>query len=84
MLRLVLARVLQVPVVILAMSLLVFVFLNASGDPAQMLMPIEASPDDLERMRRSLGLDQPLYVQYWNFLINALQGVCFLELVYQV
>jgi len=74
MLRLVLARVLQVPVVILAMSLLVFVFLNASGDPAQMLMPIEASPDDLERMRRSLGLDQPLYVQYWNFLVNALQG----------
>lgn len=74
MLRLILARLLQVPVVILAMSLLVFVFLNASGDPAQMLMPIEASPEDLERMRRSLGLDQPLYVQYWNFLINALQG----------
>lgn len=74
MLRLFLERLIQAPLVILAMSLLVFVFLNASGDPAQLLMPIEATPEDVERMRRSLGLDQPLYVQYWNFLVNALKG----------
>jgi peptide/nickel transport system permease protein len=56
------------------MSLLVFVFLNASGDPVQMLMPIEATPEDVEIMRRALGLDQPLYIQYLKFLGNALQG----------
>ena len=48
--------------------------LNASGDPAQLLMPTEATEQDIEEMRRALGLDRPLYVQYWNFLSNALQG----------
>lgn len=74
MLRLILTRLVQVPVVVLAMSLLVFIFLNASGDPAQLLMPIEASAEDVDRMRRALGLDQPLHVQYWTFLTNAIHG----------
>ncbi len=74
MLRLLLIRLVQIPAIILAMSLLVFIFLNASGDPAQLLMPTEASPADIERLRHALGLDRPLYIQYWNFLVNALQG----------
>lgn len=74
MLRILVVRLAQIPLVIIAMSLLVFVFLNASGDPVQMLMPIEATPEDVEIMRRALGLDQPLYIQYLKFLGNALQG----------
>lgn len=74
MLRLLLARLVQVPLVILAMSLLVFVFLNASGDPVQLLLPMEASPEDIENMRRSLGLDRPMLVRYGLFLWDALQG----------
>ncbi len=74
MLRLLLVRLVQVPAIIIAMSLLVFIFLNASGDPAQLLMPTEATEQDIEEMRRALGLDRPLYVQYWTFLSNALQG----------
>lgn len=74
MLRILVIRLAQIPLVIMAMSLLVFVFLNASGDPVQMLMPIDATPEDVEIMRRALGLDQPLYIQYLKFLGNALQG----------
>ena len=74
MLRLLFVRLVQIPVIIIAMSLLVFIFLNASGDPAQLLMPTEATEQDIEEMRRALGLDRPLYVQYWNFISNALQG----------
>ena len=74
MLRLLLVRLVQIPAIIIAMSLLVFIFLNASGDPAQLLMPTEATERDIEEMRRALGLDRPLYVQYWTFLSNALQG----------
>ena len=74
MLRLLLMRLVQIPAIIIAMSLLVFIFLNASGDPAQLLMPTEATEQDIEEMRRALGLDRPLHVQYWNFLSNALQG----------
>ena len=74
MLRLLFMRLVQIPAIIISMSLLVFIFLNASGDPAQLLMPTEATEQDIEDMRRALGLDRPLYVQYWNFLSNALQG----------
>ena len=74
MLRLLLIRLVQIPAIIIAMSLLVFIFLNASGDPAQLLMPTEATEEDIEQLRRALGLDRPLYIQYWNFLSNALQG----------
>ena len=74
MLRLLLIRLVQIPAIIIAMSLLVFIFLNASGDPAQLLMPTEATEEDIEELRRALGLDRPLYIQYWTFLSNALQG----------
>ena len=74
MLRILLVRLVQIPAIIIAMSLMVFIFLNASGDPAQLLMPTGATEQDIEEMRRALGLDRPLYVQYWTFLSNALQG----------
>ena len=74
MLRLILMRLIQVPLVILAMSLLVFVFLNASGDPVLLLLPFDASPEDVEEMRKALGLDKPLMVRYGIFLWDAIHG----------
>jgi ABC-type dipeptide/oligopeptide/nickel transport system permease component len=67
-------RLIQVPLVILAMSLLVFVFLNASGDPVLLLLPFDASPEDVEEMRKALGLDKPLMVRYGIFLWDAIHG----------
>jgi ABC-type dipeptide/oligopeptide/nickel transport system permease component len=67
-------RLIQVPLVILAVSLLVFVFLNASGDPVLLLLPFDASPEDVEEMRKALGLDKPLMVRYGIFLWDAIQG----------
>ena len=74
MLRLILMRLIQVPLVILAVSLLVFVFLNASGDPVLLLLPFDASPEDVEEMRKALGLDKPLMVRYGIFLWDAIHG----------
>jgi len=74
LLRFLLFRIAQIPLVIIVVSLIVFLFLNASGDPVRMLMPIEATEADIERMRVALGLDRPLMVQYVDFLWNALQG----------
>jgi ABC-type dipeptide/oligopeptide/nickel transport system permease component len=74
MLRLILMRLIQVPLVIMAVSLLVFVFLNASGDPVLLLLPFDASPEDVEEMRKALGLDKPLMVRYGIFLWDAIQG----------
>jgi peptide/nickel transport system permease protein len=74
MLRFVLARLAQVPLVIVGMSLIVFIFLNAGGDPARLILPPEASETDVAQLRHSLGLDRSLFEQYFSFLANALRG----------
>jgi ABC-type dipeptide/oligopeptide/nickel transport system permease component len=63
-----------VPVVVL-ISLLVFLLIHAApGDPADLLLSEEASPQDIADARRRWGLDQPIYVQYLRFLANILSG----------
>ena len=44
------------------------------GDPADLLLSEEASPEDIADARRRWGLDQPIYVQYVRFLANILSG----------
>ena len=67
-------RVYQALLVFLVVSGIVFSILHISGDPVALLMPPEATPDQVEEMRRTLGLDKPLLVQYGLFLKNAAQG----------
>jgi ABC-type dipeptide/oligopeptide/nickel transport system permease component len=55
-------------------STIVFVVLRLSGDPAVLLLPQEASVEDIMRLRHDLGLDDPLLWQYLRFLGNALVG----------
>src|SRR5512145_820193 len=47
---------------------IVFLLLHASGDPATLLVGQDATQQDLERIRRAYGLDQPLSVQYARFV----------------
>ena len=44
------------------------------GDPVLLLLPQNAGKAEFERYRKLLGLDQPLYVQYWRFATSALRG----------
>lgn len=60
--------------VLLAVSILVFLLVYLSGDPVRLLAPLDARPEDVERIRVLYGLDKPLPVQYWNFLVKAVQG----------
>lgn len=60
--------------VLLAVSILVFLLVYLSGDPVRLLAPLDAKPEDVERIRVLYGLDKPLPVQYWNFLVKAVQG----------
>lgn len=56
---------------ILGMTFIVFASLYiAPGDPAAMVAGASATPDDIERVRVSLGLDQPFFVQYAIYLKN--------------
>ena len=53
---------------------LVFVALRMSGDPAATMLPGEASVEELTALRKTLGLDRPLGIQYVRFLADALRG----------
>ena len=76
MLRYVQRRVLSTLLVLLGVSILTFLILHlVPGDPVQIALgQTGASAADLARLRHQLGLDQPIYVQYWRFLEHALQG----------
>ena len=56
-------------------SIISFVLMQmAPGDPLQAYITPQMDPDDIERMRQSMGLDKPIIVQYFIWLINAIQG----------
>jgi peptide/nickel transport system permease protein len=55
-------------------STIVFVVLRLSGDPAVLLLPQEASVEDIMRLRQDLGLNDPLWQQYLRFLAQAVLG----------
>ncbi len=67
-------RLIQSIVVILAVSTLAFVILRGVGDPARLLLSPEGTREDLSTLRRVLGLDVPLYVQYVRFLGGIVRG----------
>ena len=67
-------RALQSIAVMLVMATLVFIGVYMIGDPAQLLVSADADQADIDRMRRILGLDQPLWRQFLTFLANLSQG----------
>ncbi|WP_029031025.1 ABC transporter permease [Salinarimonas rosea] len=67
-------RALQAGLVLLAVSLVVFTGLYAVGDPADILLPDDATAAEREAAIVALGLDRPIWTQYGIFLANALQG----------
>ncbi|MFE6286738.1 ABC transporter permease [Streptomyces sp. NPDC057877] len=69
MLRLVIRRLLQLIPTLLGLSVLLFLWLNRlPGGPASAILGERATEAEVARINRALGLDQPLYVQYWRFL----------------
>jgi peptide/nickel transport system permease protein len=70
----ILRRLMQSTGVLFVMSLLVFFGVYAIGNPVDILVNPNADQQDIARAIAELGLDQPLYLQYWHFLTSALSG----------
>jgi peptide/nickel transport system permease protein len=66
------------------MSLLVFAGVYAIGDPLAIMIPPDATQADAARLAASLGLDQPLWRQYWVFLTQAASGNLGVSFAFQV
>ena len=70
-----LRRLLLAVPVLFGVSVLVFAVLHlAPGDPAAIMLGAQATKEDVERLRRELGLDQPLFVQYLNWIGQVARG----------
>lgn len=74
MLAYVVRRLLLVVVVVWGAATLAFGLLQLSGDPLNLLLPLDATPEVRARYRAALGLDRPVVVQYGVYLLNAVQG----------
>ncbi len=74
MYRFIAQRLLQSFVTVFIVSVVVFLFMQASGDPAALLISEEASPADVAALRSRLGFDRPVYVQYVFFMEEFITG----------
>lgn len=74
MLAFIARRLLQSLFALFVMSLLVFVGVYAIGNPIDILINPQADQAEIAAVTAALGLDQPLWVQYWTFLQSALRG----------
>jgi peptide/nickel transport system permease protein len=60
---------------VLIVSIFTFVLTSfVPGDPARTILGINAPPEQVEALREQLGLDRPLFEQYWEWLTGALHG----------
>ncbi len=69
-----LRRLLQATVVVWGISVLIFVVARLSGNPVDLMLPMDAPRQVRERLVQEMGLDAPVWVQYERFLARVLQG----------
>jgi peptide/nickel transport system permease protein len=74
MLAYILRRLAQSALVLFVMSALVFLGVYAIGNPVDILINPQADQAEIARATAALGLDQPLVIQYWHFLVSAFGG----------
>ena len=70
----ILRRLIQAMVVMVVVAFIAFMLFQYVGDPVVFLLGQDAKPDQIRQLRTDLGLDQPFFVQFWHFLLNAVQG----------
>ncbi|MDI6025649.1 ABC transporter permease [Corticibacterium sp. UT-5YL-CI-8] len=74
MLGYVASRLLYALAVVFGVSVAVFFLIRIGGDPSALFLPPEASLEQIAEFRHSMGFDRPVIVQYFEFLVRAVQG----------
>ena len=67
-------RLLQAVGVMLTVALLAFILFQYVGDPVMIMLGQEGTPEEREQLRLDLGLNDPIIVQFYHFLANAVHG----------
>ena len=60
--------------VLAGVTVAVFLILHLTGDPALIMLPPDASPQDVINFRHEYGFDRPVYVQFADFAAHAVRG----------
>lgn len=74
MLRFIAGRLLRAALTIIMVVTFAFVVLRLSGDPALLILSVDAPPEAVAAFREAWGLDRPLWVQYLSYFGAILQG----------
>jgi peptide/nickel transport system permease protein len=74
MLAFILRRLGQAFLVMVVVAFVSFLLFQFVGDPVLFLLGQDATPEQVAKVRDELGLNQPFFVQFWHFLVNAMQG----------
>jgi peptide/nickel transport system permease protein len=69
-----LTKLAQSILLLFGVLLLVFFMVRITGDPAALMMPREASPEQMEAFREAMGFNRPLVIQFGDFLSGAIVG----------
>jgi peptide/nickel transport system permease protein len=63
-----------IPVMLIVVTFVFFMVHLIPGDPAAVMAGMEASKEDIEQMRRMMGLDRPIYEQYGRYVMRLSRG----------
>ncbi|MFN8524377.1 MAG: ABC transporter permease [Chloroflexota bacterium] len=72
--KIVLERLAHALFVVFGVSLIAFLLVHLTGDPATLLLPLDATPEARAEFSRAMGFDRPLAAQYLDFLVRAVRG----------
>jgi len=72
--RYIVRRVGEAILALFALSIIIFLMVRMTGDPALLMLPPDAGADALEDIRHSMGLDKPLVTQYGLFIRDYAKG----------
>lgn len=74
MYKYILNRLFMMFFVVLGISFIIFLVMNLTpGNPAQLILGQSATPENIAKLEAELGLNRPLLVRYFNFIVNALK-----------
>ena len=72
--RYIVRRVGEAVLALFALSIIIFLMVRLTGDPALLMLPPDAGADALQDIRHSMGLDKPLVAQYGLFIRDYATG----------
>ena len=75
MIKFVIKRIIQMIPILIGVSIIVYLMLSFSpGDPARLALGMNAKPEQIEAFNKENGLDQPVVVQYFNYMRKLITG----------